>query len=227
MKYCTGVLAFIVFLLSCSFSYSGQGSERIGILLVDGKTGEVVANADVTFEGGVIVQCIKAPCPQIEKKWIRNTDGDGEVTVTKDILQNARTLTTPGYRFRGKWNAIDHQISEEKWLIELDPEEEIDKGNIRLKLLEAKTRKQLSNRRVWFTRHPKANIWLRRPPDCLPSKCPEYWVQQETNRLGNIYYSLRMFPPPLGVWIYMEGYRFVQSSHDWIKTGRVFLEKSD
>jgi len=259
MNHRSAIFPVLVLLLTCSLSLSHSGAiaeerskqasprkessptqnpelggEEVRIRLLDGRTGEAIADAEVTFDRSLVIPCIRPPCPSYGKKWVRRTDREGVVAVPTAEIHQSRMTGSPqrketailvsGYLSRDYVETDVRAGSAQLGGIELDPSDEREKGNIRLKFLEVKTGKQLSNRRVWLTRLPKANIWLRRTPDCLPSKCPEYWIDKDTNRLGNIYYPSRMLVPS---WIFVEGYEFVRFSPDWIKNNQVFLEKSD
>jgi Tfp pilus assembly protein PilV len=73
-----------------------KDTDHIRLFLV-GATNAPIANTKVSIYSDNGTRCIQAPCPNNSKSWDGTTDSKGAVTVPKDTIQMATTITPAGY----------------------------------------------------------------------------------------------------------------------------------
>src|SRR5207244_1328036 len=61
--------------------------ETVRVQLLDGWSGQPIANADIKVESNNGIVCRTAPCPNNSKQWAGRSDDAGRVTIPRAVLQ--------------------------------------------------------------------------------------------------------------------------------------------
>lgn len=174
----------------------------IKVKIIDAFANGVIAGKEVEVEvwSDKSKECIKQQCNIIDQRLKGISDNEGYIALPNQITEYRMSISAEGYRAKRDLSndSVKHdRYGKEEWLIELDPDSQIDNGGRKIKLIDANTDNDIINTPVWIT-----NL-----PDCRPPDCSDFSFSGITNALGNVYYPESSLENPENSWIYVSGYQ--------------------
>src|SRR5438034_816456 len=93
--------------------------ETVRVQLLDGWSGQPIANADIKVESNNGIVCKTAPCPNNSKQWAGRSDDAGRVTIPRAVLQFNTYVSTELHETADLKEAVPG--ASHTWVIELFP----------------------------------------------------------------------------------------------------------
>lgn len=189
-------------------------ADTIEIRLIDAYSAKPISNAEVTVLSGNGIRCIKAPCDTQSQEWKETTDSKGIVNIPKDIVSTNTNISASGYRSGRNLGTDAEKITQDSWIIELDPDIKTDKLERRIKVIDSAAKKPLADK----------PLWILNRENCRPPSCKDYGFFGATNSIGNAYYHPSDIKVQGDSFVYIEGYKTGILPTGWVNY-RVFLKK--
>lgn len=170
------------------------------IILVDGLTGDIIANTKILIKKINTIVCGSAPCHSNETRFPLITNDKGEILLNEKILSFEKSLLRieiENYH-SSEFKNIDQ--FEDKNIIEMVPLK-ITNEYKKITFVDQINGNKIANKRVWASEKNNCHI----------NTCKDILESGMTNKFGHFYYPFpKVFKDGLSqikpVWFYVEGY---------------------
>lgn len=172
--------------------------------LIDAQSAKPIANQEIRVDSDNGIRCFRAPCNTDFQRWTGNTNAEGWIEIPQEKINKVTSITCENLKI-GRGLEDEEPSRSGGFILDLEPTSSMSQR--RFKLLDAKTRKPLSN----------LTIWIVHEETCTPPICNEFTFTGKTNSIGNVFYPISKTwnPKYSEYWLYAPGYKTTRVEGSW------------